>query len=142
MICFCRAQTISFDTSKIIEALEKALGNSIAKDRNERIQHLIDAMLSSDFSEVDAYHAMRAETIERHLNQRAHYAYEFSNLQKMIRMEIVQKVRQTANLLRRTSSSERLPQSDTGSIALHASQPVPPTILMKGGYHSVSAKGV
>ena len=143
MICFSGARTISFDCSKIIEALERALGNSMAEERNNRIQRLIDALYSDDSSQWAAYEAIRAEEMQRHQNPRLIFvSTRSSEWKKAKQLESVQTVRQRANKQRRACSSERLPQSDIESIALNASQPVPPTTLLKGGNNSALIKGV
>ena len=135
--------TITFDCSKIYEALMKAcrpqLEEAYRNARDESTASIIERMLNAiDNNNYNAYEfyewCLKNQNVC--VDNNPQFGFLSTGTLQKLRVKLLQsaeRARIKALSGRRAQGSQRLPQSDLKSIALHASMPVPPTMNWKGG---------
>ena len=137
------SRTITFDCSAICDAIMKAFRPQLEEARknakSESIADIIDRMLNA--IDNDNYNAFEfyqwcLENKDACVNDNPQIGFLSTGALQKLRVKLLQsaeRARIKALSNRRAQGSQRLPQSDLKSIALHASMPVPPTMNWKGG---------
>ena len=135
--------TITFDCSKIYEALMKAcrpqLEEAYRNARDESTAGIIERMLNAiDNNNYSAFEFFEWCLKNQNVcvDDNPQIGFLFTGSLQKLRIKLLQsaeRARIKALSGRRAQGSQRLPQSDLKSIALHASMPVPPTMNWKGG---------
>ena len=135
--------TITFDCSMIYEALMKAcrpqLEEAYRNARDESTASIIERMLNAiDNNNYNAYEfyewCLKNQNVC--VDNNPQFGFLSTGTLQKLRVKLLQsaeRARIKALSGRRAQESQRLPQSDLKSIALHASMPVPPTMNWKGG---------
>lgn len=135
--------TITFDCSKIYEALMKTYRPQLeeayrnARDENTAIiiERILNAIDNNNYSAYEFYE-WRLKNQNVCVNDNPQIGFLSTEALQKLRVKLLQsaeRARIKSLSGRRTQGSQRLPQSDLKSIALHASIPVPPTMNWKGG---------
>lgn len=137
------SRTITFDCSKICEALMKAcrsqLEEAYRNARDESLASIIERMLNAiDNNNYNAFEfyewCLKNQNVC--VDDNPQIGFLSTGVLQKLRIKLLQnaelaRIKALSN--RRAQGSQRLPQSDLKSIALHASMPVPPTMNWKGG---------
>ena len=142
-ITLSSSHTIMFDCAAICNAIMRAhrrmLEEARKKAADERtavnIIRVLKAIDSDDYHTFEYYQWYREKMDACVDNNPQHRFFSIGALQKFLvkLLQGAERARIKALSGRRAQGSQRLPQSDLKSIALHASMPVPPTMNWKGG---------
>jgi len=137
------SRTITFDCSAICDAIMKAFRPQLEEARknakSESIVDIIDRMLNAidnDNYNPFEFYQWCLENEDACVDNNPQFGFLSTGALQKLRVKLLQsaeRARIKALLGRRAQGSQRLPQSDLKSIALHASMPVPPTMNWKGG---------
>ena len=135
--------TLTFDCSAICDAIMRAFRPQLEEARkkamNESTAEIIDRLLNAiDDNNYNAfeYYQWCLKNMDACVDNNLQLGFFSTSTLQKLRVKLLQsaeRARIKALSGRRAQGTQRLPQSDLKSIALHASMPVPPTMNLKGG---------
>ena len=142
-ITLTSSHTISFDCAAICNAIMKAHRRMLEEARKKAvdentagiINRMLNAIDNNEYHTFEYYQWCR-ENMDACVDNNPQLGFFSTGALQKSRVELLQsaeRARIKALSNRRAQGSQRLPQSDLKSIALHASMPVPPTMNWKGG---------